>query len=345
MSLIIRAFGWLASGNYYIFAVTNIVLVNLGVYFMYDLIKRVCGKKIAFAVLAILFFYIPLYFFPSMIYTDTATLAIPVICLNLFHRLRAETMSRRKEWPLYAVIGAVSGVGFVIKATSAIMFIAIVIVCCVFIRRVKVFKYTALSAAVFISIILLFQIPYRSHVPEELREAHAIPYSHWVMMGLANDGQVNWPDYAVTMSLPSYDEKNGNAVAEIKRRLGELGIGGFAGLAVRKLGVLYSRPDFQPGGIIRFDDTVSPAALKLGAMRDNIFYKIYNGIVFYGAAGLAVLSVLFRTRNYTAYLALLGAHLFFMFWEVNPRYLTNYFFVIIFMACLTVKGIFNWYAK
>jgi 4-amino-4-deoxy-L-arabinose transferase-like glycosyltransferase len=300
-----------------------------------------CGNKIAYALLAVLLFYIPMYFFPSMIYTDTATMCIPIICLNLFMRLQTEDMSQKKSAILYILIGIAGGFGFVIKPTAAIMFIAIVIICCVFIRKPKVYKQISLSAALFAVIIILFMIPYRLHVPEDIREAHSIPYAHWVMMGLQNGGRGTWEEFAKTMSFPTYAEKNANAAAVVKSRLNDMGAKGFVKLMGQKFVVLYSRPDFQPGGIIPFyifeKDT---AAAKLGDMRlDNIFYLVYNALVFYGAAILAYVSVFFKTRNITAYLAMFGIHLFFIFWEVNPRWLTNYFFVLIFLACLSVKAL------
>ena len=349
MSVIIKIAGVipiisLISKNYFlIFAFTNIILVNLGVYFLYDLIRRVCGVKVAYAVLAILFFYIPMYFFPSMIYTDTDTMWIPIVCINLFTRLRTESedISKKKSTVFYILIGVISGLGFVIKPTAAIMFIAITIICCVFIRKSAVYTQIAISVALFIAVIVLFQIPYRIHVPKDIREENSIPYTHWVMMGLQNNGQGTWEEFAKTMSFPTYAEKNANAVTAIKERLNDMGVKGYVKLLGQKLGVLYSNPDLQPGGIIpfnSFDDNTSAA--KLGDMRfNNTFYMVYNSIVFYGVVILAYASIFLRNRNYTAYLAMFGMHLFFVFWEVNPRWLTNYFFVLIFLACLSVVSL------
>ena len=339
MSVIIRIFGIITKNYFLIFAFTNIILVNLGVYFLYDLTRRVCGDKTAWAVLAILFFYIPMYFFPSMIYTDTATMCIPIICLNLFTRLQteSETMSNKKNIAFYILIGVISGLGFVIKPTTAIMFISIVIICCVFIRKLKVYKSILLSVVLFAVIIALFKIPYYAHVPKNIREANAIPYTHWVMMGLQNGGQGTWKEFAKTMSFPTYAEKNANAINTIKSRLNEMGMKGYVKLMGEKFHVLYSSPDFQPGGIIKFGGRT--ASENLGDMRfNNLFYLIYNRIVFYGAVILAYAGIFLRSRNFTAYLAMFGVHLFFVFWEVNPRWLTNYFFVIIFLACLSVRA-------
>lgn len=340
MSIIIKIAGTVSKNYFYIFAFTNIILVNLGVYFLYDLIRRVCGAKIAYAVLAILFFYIPMYFFPSMIYTDTATMCVPIICLNLFMRLQTESMSQRKNTVFYILIGIISGFGFVVKPTAAIMFIAIVIICCIFIRKLKVYKSIALSIVLFIGIIVLFKIPYQIHVPKDVREANSIPYTHWVMMGLQNSGKGTWDEFAITRSFPTYVQKNANAIATIKSRLNDMGVKGFVKLMGQKLGVLYSSPDLQPGGIIKFDGNA--ASMKLGEMRfNNKFYLIYNSIVFYGTIILAFVSIFLRTRNFTAYLAIFGIHLFFVFWEVNSRWLTNYFFVLIFLACLSIKALFE----
>jgi len=346
MSIIIKIAGIVSKNYFLVFAFTNIVLVNLGVYFLYDLVRRTCGTKIAWAVLAVLFLYIPMYFFPSMIYTDTATMCIPIVCLNLFVRLRTEAMSQKKNTVFYILIGVIGGFGFVIKPTAAIMFIAIVIVCCVFIRRLEVYKSVAISVVLFFAVIALFQIPYRAHVPKDIREAHSIPYTHWVMMGLQNGGRGTWEEFAKTMSFPTHAEKNAHAIATIKSRLDGMGLKGFGKLMWQKLGVLYSSPDFQPGGIIPFGGLEASAAVKLGEMRfDSVYYLIYNRIVFYGTVILAFVGILLYNRNLTAYLAIFGLHLFFVFWEVNPRWLTNYFFVFIFLACLSAKALIGGLSK
>jgi hypothetical protein len=342
MSVIIKIFGAVSKNYFMIFVFTNIVLADLGVYFLYDLILRSCGKKFAWAALAALFFYIPMYFFPSMIYTDTATMCIPVICLDLFMRLRTESgsMGKKKRILFYILIGLISGFGFVIKPTSAVMFIAVVIICCVFIRKAEVYRSIALSLVLFFFVAALFQIPYRIHIPKEVRENNAIPYTHWIKMGLQNGGEGTWAEFAKTMAYPTYAEKTAHTADAIRSRLEEMGALGFAKLLLQKFRVLYSSPDFQPGGIIAFDQ--NETTRKIGALRfDNIFYIIYNRVVFYGACALAFAGVFLRTRNFTAYLALFGLHLFFAFWEVNPRWLTNYFFVYIFLSCLTVKSVIH----
>jgi hypothetical protein len=337
MSLFLRIFGVFTQNHFMVFALFNIAAVNIGVYFLYDAVRRSVGEKAACCMLAALFLYIPMYFFPSMIYTDTVTMCVPIICLNLSIRIREGTAGRRTETLYYTLMGAVSGLGMVIKPTAAIMFIAVVIICCVFIRTTKVYNLISLSLTVFVLTVLLFQIPYRLHVPKEMREADSIPYSHWVMMGLQDKGQANWDEFLVTMSFPTRSEKNANAAETIKQRLSEMGISGYIRLIGQKYGILYSRSDFKPEGVIAFGG--SAESFKLERMKNNsMFYSVYNGIMFYGVIFLALISIFLYTRNCTAYLAVFGANLFFMLWEVNPRYMTNYYFIYVFLACLTVKA-------
>jgi len=340
MSAIFRTFGSITKNYFIVFAFTNIVLVNAAVFYLYSLVRRVCGTKASYTVLTLLFLYIPMYFFPSMIYTDTATMFAPIGCLYLFYRAGEEGCGRRTRFACYVLIGVMSGIGFAVKPTAAIMYIAIVLINCVLTRKLEIYKLTAVSAVFFVLVTAFFQTAYRIHIPGDVRAAHSIPPTHWVMMGLQNDGRVSWSEYVATMSHPTYAGKHANAVAVIQARLGEMGAGGFLSLAARKTGVLYENVDFQPGGIIPFYK--SDAAMRLRALTlDNPVIMVYNGIVFYGAAVLALLSIIFKNRNLTAYAAFIGVHLFFIFWEVNPKYLTNYFFVFIFLACLTVSAVFE----
>ena len=83
MSVVFKIFGSITGNYFMIFAFTNIVLVNAAVFFLYSLVRRACGAKASYIVLILLFLYIPMYFFPSMIYTDTATMFVPIGCLYL----------------------------------------------------------------------------------------------------------------------------------------------------------------------------------------------------------------------------------------------------------------------
>jgi len=162
------------------------------------------------------------------------------------------------------------------------------------------------------------------------------------MMGLQNSGQGTWEEFAKTMSFPTYAEKNANAMATIESRLREMGVKGLINLVRQKIDVFYSCPDLQPGGIIPYD--TNEFAEKIGFMTTrNYYYLIYNCIFFYGVVFLAFASIFVRTRNFTAYLAVLGLHLFFVMWEVNARWITNYVPVLIFLACLTVKALIDEY--
>lgn len=224
------------------------------------------------------------------------------------------------------------------------MFIAIFIICVVFTRKLKVYKSIALSLACFVFVIAMFQIPYRIHVPKDIRDAHSIPPTHWVMMSLQNSGRGTWEEFAATMSHPTYAAKTEFNIEVIKTRLREMGPRGFGELMMQKMGILYSRPDMQPDGIIPFDN--SETAMRLGRMIfNNIFYLVYNGIFFYGAVILAFVSIFLRARNFTAYLAMFGIHLFFVFWEVNARWLTNHLWVIVFLACLSLKALTDEYRQ
>jgi len=340
MSLVFRAASVFTDNYYIIFAIVNIVTVDIGVFFLYELIRSRISAKTARIALLLLFLYIPLYFFPAMLYTDTATMCLPIICIGIYHRICSTDSFTCKTVVLAVLLGILTSVGYAIKPTAAIILIAIVLIS-LFIRKARLFARLGIALTAAAAVIIVFNVIYNRSIPEKTREDYSFPPTHWVMMGLQNNGQVSWSEFEKTLSYATYAEKNAGAVETIKERLKQLGFGGWAKLALKKIGVLYSRPDFAPGGIIVFDSRPASASLN-GFRLNNPFYLTYNGIFFYGAFALAFISIFFKKRDPAAYLALLGVNLFFIMWEVNPKYLQNYFLLVVYLASISADNIAVW---
>jgi 4-amino-4-deoxy-L-arabinose transferase-like glycosyltransferase len=300
-----------------------------------------------------LLLYMPLYIFPSVLYTDVASMSAQIAGLNLYLRLREE---RRPVWQKLALsiaMGTFIGLGASFKITAVFIFIAIVMTAWLPSERPKrvlnLYAWLLISLVVILFSVIAPRVLIQRYVTAEQTDRYEVPLLNWVMMGLNENGleRMKWigteigPDYSVTRQIETMDARKQHVIDEIGRRAGEKSFLDFMRLYAKKLRVLYGRVDMAPGALIPFSglekDEGNPAFRAfLDTARWHPVYLAWNGLIFYSAVILAVASVFCKRRNVPSLLAFLGFNVFFLIWEVNSRQMTNIFFLILFMASISV---------
>ena len=160
----------------------------------------------------------------------------------------------------------------------------------------------------------------------------AIPWQHWVMMGLSGDGGYNDDDYKLTLEGEDYSARVQIAQTEIVRRVEEMGPGGLLSHGLDKLSYIFGDGLYY-----------APMKLDIGSVHKGNLLQAYfiqgmrhTGRAVYAAlgvqaallAGLAVAGVrsAFQRRHRATVLrvAVLGLALFLLLWEARSRYLVNF---------------------
>jgi len=330
-----------------VYAGVLIVIVNTGLYALYNLVKMRFSQKTAFIVLAIVLVYPPIYVFPSVIYTDVASIAMPIVALNLFYRLtKCETP--RKRVILSILLGLTLAIGTAFKITVLIVFIAMVMLTWAHKERLKIYKGLLIASAVIAVFHAALTINYRSHISSELRERHQTPWFQWVVMGLEDEGLADnmWGGtnvghfYRTTFYLETFAEREAFIREEFTRLTANRTVSDWSRLFVHKYIVLHYRADFAPGGTIVFSDTDTGFKAWFRDVRFTPLYIWYHRAIIYTIILLAYISIFFKKRDFVASLALLGMYMFFIFLcEVRPRLLTNQFFIFFYLAAISIDGI------
>jgi hypothetical protein len=350
--IFISAFLWIGqlfTQNFFmVYACVLVILVNTGLYALYDLTRAKLSRRVAFIILGIVLLYPQIYVFPSKIYTDAASMAMPIVALNLYYRMGAEE-TRKKRVVLAVLMGITIALGAAFKPTVAIVYIAMLMLSWMFAERARIYKCLLISGAVLAVLVMALRIGYNASISDDLLERWQTPWYQWVVMGLKGEGLELelWSStrvehfYGVTYHMETLEEREAFIRSEFIRLVGiNESPGDWARLFGKKFVVLHYRGDFSPGCTITFspDDTGFKAWFR--DIRLSAPYFLYHRVILYSVFLLAYISVFFKKRDWVASLALFGVYVFFIFLsEVRSRQLTNYLFVFFYLAAVSIDGI------
>lgn len=318
--------------------VLNLVCIDASLLMLYGMARRMLGKKWAVMVLILgmvspaLLLYIPI------AYTDTLTL--PFVCGAAYLWLLARECfhtEKNKQTALFAGLASiVAALGAVLKVSVAILVVAFVLDALLFWDGRRRWMPLAVGVACFA--VVLLGGNKLAHEAMPTYDVVKIPYTHWIMMGLHNEGSYYDPDYQLTLSYPSYEERVAFHKQEIARRVREMGPLGFLDHCREKLAFMISDGTYY-----------APSKLNRAAAKPSIWHEFvvpggkYAGILYYGADALQICLLLgcavssWRAarqgdHRLTVFrVALFGLVLFLLLWENRSRYLVN--FIPLFLLC------------
>ena len=281
-------------------------------------------------------------------YTNTISMAFAIWGIYLVYAVFEPAIKKQ-----YAVAGALaSGIifylGYKIRATVMIALIAAVIG--LFYRFYKS-KKVGLKRILLFIVCFCFSFGLAKTAYGAVEEHYLtfdktdteFPMTHWIAMGLdeLGEGSYNANDEERTMSYPTAQEKKDATVSLIKERVGELGIGGVAGLYMKKLSNTFA-------------DGAGGYHSELNISRDygliwQMVYGVHRDPVLVWTQVFYLLSVL--CSIYLAYLLikkkipmeamvllllLLGSYLFQMIWEAATIYSIGTMYV---NGCMVALGL------
>lgn len=277
--------------------------------------------------------YPPFWFGAAVIYTDFLSILFPVLALWLYYE--ALSASGKRRYLLYALAGLSIGLGSLIRATVAIVLIAVAL--CLLLDRkwLDAAAFTALATAG----VLLFQLllnlaVYPSQLDWEKKEVMATPTTHWVMMSIypGGDGGVTGSDYAFTRSFDDPHERDAAIAREIRARLEAMGPKGVRELAGRKLQVTFGDGALMLHDILD-DRPQTPGTLHDFLLSDGPQHESYQTLcdaIFLTWLALAVVLCFcgilkpLPAACYAPVVSMVGFALFYLAWETRGRYVTSF---------------------
>ena len=318
----------LGAGNLRIFAtIVDSLFISIAAFFTYLSVKKLKDHKLA--LITLIFFVInPIfYLYNSWFYTDTFCMPFAASAIYLFI-LATKTEKSKKAIIYFIFSGLLLSIGFKLRVVVGILLIAMImgvflnnrlnkkmirnIVCLIIGFIAGIFLYT------------LIAIPFDT----ETDKNYEIPPTHWVMMALKTDAHGAWnkEDYDATIDKETYSDKVSFNIEVIKQRLQELRIKGLIEFSKIKLARNWSNGDY---------DYIS----KLDNVENiNNIYEYISGnrrafLVYYCQIMKATMMFILlitivkeiykrdKEENYNViYIAIFGAFLFYLMWEVCGRY-------------------------
>lgn len=343
LSIFLRAAKFIGITDYY---TVSVVINSITIVATMALVSLVCRKlsdeKHGILALTIFAVGVQFWFMGGAVYTDTLSMVFPVLVFWMY--LISKEYEGRKRIIIYILMGIAAAVGALIKITSFIMIISVVIDMCFNDNFKRNFKKILTASVCFLGITAIVFLSFNAYIysfylDKEITYEKSRPYSHWVMMGLNGDGAYNPDDYKFTDEISDPEERREKISEEIYDRIKERGFSGmyelFTQKTVRNLGDgTYGTADFL--GINPKNDT----SLHDWILYDGKYFNKYGTyatsihlvfIIFAAIQAYYFISSKKRKDLMPAYIGIFGLYLFLLMWESQRRYFTN--FIPIILTC------------
>lgn len=326
----------------------NIIMIDLSIFVLYLTAKKLYGDKMGLCTLFFCLFISPFFTYVPIFYSDTFTLLFPILisyCYIIF--LESDQQFNRKNIALWGFILFLVVLGMQIKMSVAIILIAIVMDYLLRVKKDTWKKFLPSIMTWFILFYLLFHFFQGVLIQKwKIDTNQQVPFTHWIMMSLVEDGGFISEEYQYTLRFPTKAEKQKANVKVIQKRLSDYGVIGYAKFLNHKLAFTWTDGTyFAPEKLRRLPLHSDSLMYQLFSSRGK-YYTIYREVaqaIHLATILLALASCILALRKPNldevnfARLAIFGLTIFLLIWETRSRYLVN--FIPIFI--LTMLPIIN----
>lgn len=343
--------------------IMNILFIDLSIFFLYLTIKNKINIKGAIFGLIITLFFLPIFLYTPIIYSDTLSLFIPILFVYLYSKIQKN--DNKRNIIIFLFIGIALFLGKELKITSLIIFVAITIKYLINHFEIKKFFFLVFSILIF----LICEISFKNFIVDnkqfqfKVEGYENIPVTHWIMMGVEDIdsdntnrksyGGYNEKDYELTKSYHTKKEAMIFNINEYMNRVKKMGILGYLKYLIRKAvniwtdGYYYSnikllrQPNHQDSLLYYFLFINPVTVTLLNAYSQGVSYAFIL-IVIIGAF------IKLKSKNYDLdylRLTLIGLFIFFLLWENRSRYIFNYIPVFVLIIVNFYYIIYQKYEK
>lgn len=328
-----------AADYYFIATIVNILIMDGAILLVYLICKKQFDIRIAFFALILCALCSVFYTYPSFFYTDSLSMLFPPLVYYLY--LIARKKEKRSQYCYYAIIGILCAIGFLIKSTVVIMGIAIMIDLLLTTKYYgKTFLRMVSTVAGFAIIVLSFNLYiYSFLLDRDHVDKLAIPYTHFIMMGMKGNGGYNPEDYEYTKSQPNLQAKDRACKKEIADRFNALKLNGIFKLYTNKAASTFGNGTYDICGYHHVESENEGIIRELVASNGkyNDGFTIYSQAVHVSIFILITLMAflsLFKKKRFhmSLLLSVFGVFVFFLLWETKARIIVNYIPIFIVSA-------------
>lgn len=325
----------------------GIVALNLSLVITSLILKKIKGRKSAVFFLVFNIFNPLIYLWETFFYTTI--IAIPFMMSAIYIIVLLQRENRLIYFSIKAaLLASVLYIGTQIRATTSFVFLGAIvffILKCIahkpnraqLLTLCKKLLYGTVVAAL---CLLLIHSGYEKMYQQSMEADYSqtsFPFTHWIMMGLRDNGSFNWLDEeATSMQLTKTDKISYN-LEEIRNRINNLGPLGITKVIVNKIIYTWADGSHDYPVIMRASHNYTNLhKYILGEKRDLIilYFQIFNIAVL---LFLLINTVcLFKRKalsfDLLIYIILFGGFLFHILWEANPKYSLNFIMLVLLIS-------------
>lgn len=331
----------------------NLLFINLSYIMLYLTLRKKFGNRTSIFGLIISFLFIAPILYSSIFYSDTLSMFVGITFIFLFLSLNYETPFSLKNILIFILFGILLFYGKEIKITSIIPFIAIIFYMIFSSENKKIPLNLIITLGVFIFLSILFKISVVNNSKFDFQESDygAVPYTHWVMMGVEdidkdNSGRnsyggYNINDYNLTLQFDNGKEASKFNVDETLTRIKKMGAMEYYKYLNKKavnawtdgLYLVDAKLQLNPR---HSNDFIYNELLINKANKDKIIY--FSQSMQYLLIMSLIIGAIIKFFRHTdkidiIRMAIIGIFVFLLIWENRSRYLLNFIPLFVYIIC------------
>lgn len=327
----------------------NVVFIDLSLLFTYFTAKKLGGHKYADTVLALLLICPTTYVWLFWTYTNTLSLpfTMGLILLFLYTKCKQETLPNLL---LGAGMGILAAIGFHIRPTIIITVIALCVSRLFFLKQTNAFygkralAWCATFGLCFLLSCCTLTAITTKHLQDPARTGE-FPITHWLMLGLSDDGRYNFDDVDYTMLYETKEEKQVANIEEIKKRLTSRSPKELFLLGCKKLYNVfgdgadqYTQQDTYQEHQTKWFEILYGSKNSL----PRLYCKMFRLLEIFLLLACIVHTIHTKyTAHYVLLVNYLGAMLFFLLWEANKKYNISFEWILLLLCTDGIHAIFS----
>ncbi len=332
--------------------ILNIIIIDLGIYFLYKILKSLFTNKMVTFFLLLTVTFTPLITYVPIFYTDTMSIAFGIG--GIYYFLKQEKSSK---YTLYNILcGILIGIGTCIKFTIIIVLISLLIF--LFFKEGKIdlkniFKKLLLLILGFIIPYLSLQIYINNTFKRTEMNKLSFPATHYIMMGLKGVGGYDFEDQDYTGKFDGIKAKEKANIKVIKSRI-ENHINNntlFKHFSDKIVYVWGDGTFFAPEKLSRgarknykfkkyIINNDKNQVFKTFAQCQLIFMLIF---IIIGSIFRNYLNETKRNLQLILNISIFGIFIFFLIWEARSRYIVNFIPILLLSSFLGIESLINYF--
>lgn len=307
--------------NHLLFGMISSLCITIMSFFTYKTVTKIFDINKGLLSLILCVFSPIFYLYVSYYYTDI--LMLPFASILIYLMVKIKDNNDTKTNIIYGIlIGIISIIGYKIRAVCIFLLIAYIIYILIIKRKNILKKFIP----IFIGLILTFGCvkTVESSFFSRTDSNKQFPITHWIMMGVNADtnGYYRQTDYELSYNTKTVSDRTKLNIEVIKNRLNKQGIFKTGKLLVSKLVTVWGKGDYS---YQKYLDLVTDYNKSYNYLIEDKNIAI-NYVLQFSKIAILVLCIISLIKLFKAKeksfmaIAIFGAIIFYLIWEVCPRY-------------------------